>query len=438
MALAPKQRWLAAVAPWLLLSSTAFSYWSTSGLETPLFVAAVTAALVLSARGRSADATKAAAVATLTRPEGVLVALVVLASAVKLGGWRKPRSWRLPFFYGAFLLAITVFRLAYFGSALPNTFYAKVGDVPASFTFHYGASFAIQIFAPLAVPFAIGVAREPKLQSGAIWTAVVFAYVAIVGADFAEHSRFFLPALPAIIALALRGVAAVFDCRSPSARFVVASLPITFIWYSWGPLPGACGMLVAAALAVAVGGPMAARSWIATGAIGIVVAGAGALARWPEQPILPKWMGGKWAPRVVLRRSAELGRLRKENEALTALARMVNDLLKQRRPAVRSVASLAIGVLGYESPFSVVDIYGLTDSVIARSRAKSVAPGFTVSFPGHLRSNPDRIFALQPDCILIPRENIWLPVPAHIALLTHPELARSYSWDPFLQAYCRK
>jgi hypothetical protein len=180
MALEPRRRWLAVFAPWLLLSSTAFAYWATSGLETPLFVVAVTAALVLDARGRRADATFAAGVATLTRPDGVLVALVVLASAVKERGWRRLGSWRLPLLYGAFLAALTVFRLAYFGSALPNTFYAKVGDVPASFTFHYVASFVIQLFAPLAVPFAIGVAREPKLRNGAVWAGVVFAYVIVV------------------------------------------------------------------------------------------------------------------------------------------------------------------------------------------------------------------------------------------------------------------
>lgn len=437
-ALEPKQRWFAAFAPWLLVSSTAFSYWATSGLETPLFVAAVTAALVLDARGRSADATLAAGVATLTRPDGVLVALVVLASVVKERGWRRFGSWRLPLFFGAFLAALTAFRIAYFGSALPNTFYAKVGDVPAAFTVHYVASFAIQLFAPLALPFAVGVAREPKMRNGAIWTVLVFAYVLVVGADFAEYSRFFLPAFPAIIALALRGVAECVDCDSPWSRIAVASVPVAFVWYTWGPLPGACGLIVAVALAVAVGGPLKLVSWVATATIGAFVAAAGAVARWPEQPALPNWVGGKWAPRLVLRRSAELVRLRKENEALTALARLVNDRMQRRKPAVRSVASMAIGVLGYESSLSVVDIYGLTDSVIARSRAKSVAPGFTVSFPGHLRSNPERIFALKPDCILIPREHIWLPVPAHIALLTHPELARSYAWDPFLQAYCRK
>jgi hypothetical protein len=233
-------------------------------------------------------------------------------------------------------------------------------------------------------------------------------------------------------------VAECVDGDSHRSRIVVACLPVTFVWYLWGPLPGACALLVAVALAVAVGGPMKLASWIATAAIGAFVAGAGAVAKWPEQRALPNWMGGKWAPRLVLPRNAELARLRKENEALTNLARLVNDRMKQKKPQARAVASMAIGVLGYESPLSIVDIYGLTDAVIARSRAKSVAPGFTVSLPGHSRSNPDRIFALQPDCILIPRENIWLPVPAHIALLTHPELAHSYAWDPFLQAYCRK
>jgi hypothetical protein len=438
LALAPERRWLAALAPWLLLSSTAFSYWSTSGLETPLFLAVVTVALLLDARERSTAATLAAVAATLTRPEGALVALVVLVSAVRRSGPKRLRSWTLPLAYGAFVVALTGFRLVYFGSALPNTFYAKVGDVPVAFTVHYAASFVIQLLAPLAVPFAVGVAREPRLRNAAIWTATVFVYVAIVGADFAEHSRFFLPALPAVITLAVRGVSECLSGRSYGSRLVVACLPVAFVWYWCGPLSGAAALVVIAALAAFADGVIKPLSWIGTATIGAVVAGSGAIAKWPVQPDLPVWVGGKWAPRIVLQRGAELQRLRKENEALAAVARLVVDRMKRRSPPVRSVASMAIGVLGYETPMPIVDIYGLTDRVIARSKANTESKQFTVSLPGHLRSNPDRIFALGPDCILIPREHIWLPVTAHIALLTHPELTRSYAWDLSVQAYCRK
>src|SRR6185436_15428532 len=92
VALSPERRWLAAAAPWLLLASTSFGFWATAGLETPLFVAAVTLALLFDARGRSGAATAVAALATLVRPDGVLIGAVVLASAVQKSGWKRPRS----------------------------------------------------------------------------------------------------------------------------------------------------------------------------------------------------------------------------------------------------------------------------------------------------------------------------------------------------------
>ena len=51
-ALPASRRWLAALAPWILLASTPFPAWATSGLETPLFLATATAALAFQARDR--------------------------------------------------------------------------------------------------------------------------------------------------------------------------------------------------------------------------------------------------------------------------------------------------------------------------------------------------------------------------------------------------
>jgi hypothetical protein len=104
--LSPRLQWLAALLPWLLVASTSFMYWSTAGLETPLFLTWVTVALMLDARGRSASAICAAAVATLTRPEGALLAAVLLALGLRRDGWKRIRSWKLPAFFAMFLLSL--------------------------------------------------------------------------------------------------------------------------------------------------------------------------------------------------------------------------------------------------------------------------------------------------------------------------------------------
>src|ERR1041384_1429699 len=97
------QRWLAALSPCLLVASTAFTYWATSGLETPLFLACVTFALWLDVQGRHSVALGVAMLATLTRPEGALLAAVLLAFWVRRTEWKRPRSWLLPALYVLFL-----------------------------------------------------------------------------------------------------------------------------------------------------------------------------------------------------------------------------------------------------------------------------------------------------------------------------------------------
>ena len=74
VALPRSRAWVAALAPWPVLTSVSFALWATSGMETALFTAATTAALAAQARGRIGAAMGAAAVATFTRPDGVLVA----------------------------------------------------------------------------------------------------------------------------------------------------------------------------------------------------------------------------------------------------------------------------------------------------------------------------------------------------------------------------
>lgn len=76
--LVEKHSWLAGFAPCLVLLSNPFAAWTASGLETPLFATFVIFAFYFQVRARMAWGTVICILATLTRPEGALLALVVL------------------------------------------------------------------------------------------------------------------------------------------------------------------------------------------------------------------------------------------------------------------------------------------------------------------------------------------------------------------------
>ncbi len=186
----PRSRaWLAALAPWPVLASVSFALWATSGMETALFTAATTAALAAQARGRIGVAMAAAAVATLARPDGVLVAGVVLAFhgvQHRRAGWG---AWRWPALYVIGVAGLVAFRLAYYGSPVPNTFYAKVGGIPLARGFDYLLDFLGQGVGLLVIPAVVAVVRDPRWRPGAAfcvapapmrwpWAATCFPTVA--------------------------------------------------------------------------------------------------------------------------------------------------------------------------------------------------------------------------------------------------------------------
>ncbi len=132
------------VALSLLAMNTSFVVWTTSGLENPLYIALLCLMVARSARSLTADQMDrrdaailgllAGAVA-LTRPDGIAfcVAYPLLLMPVWLIGSRADRravlqsllSYGLCFAatFGSYL----VFRFTYFGSLMPNTYYAKGG-----------------------------------------------------------------------------------------------------------------------------------------------------------------------------------------------------------------------------------------------------------------------------------------------------------------------
>lgn len=188
-----------------LAATRSVAVWSSGGLETRLFEVLVVAgtfrivAELASGVFRPWVSGLFFALASLTRPDGILVGGSVLAVA---GLWEVrrgrfvARAWIAR--TAAFLAPVAahlLFRLAYYGDWVPNTWHAKVGGRTwwemgltylGAFTIEYG----LVLLAPLV---ALGVAR--RFRSGAAIVPLAYAavvlphavYVAAVGGDHFEY-----------------------------------------------------------------------------------------------------------------------------------------------------------------------------------------------------------------------------------------------------------
>jgi hypothetical protein len=237
--LAAERAWVAGVASWVVLSSVCFAYWSTSGMETPLFTLLLTGALAAYAAGRLDLATCAAFLATLTRPDGALVAAVIFAWHVSTSFREERRRVLLwPIVYATLLLAVTGWRLVYYGSPLPNTFFAKVGGVPSGRGLQYALGFYAGGVWLLAYPALLAVGDRRWLPAG-LYVALVTAYVVAVGGDAFAYGRFFLPVLPTLAVLAVHGADRAAKRDRNGGVVVWGCLAVFVVWnfvgrYTWG------------------------------------------------------------------------------------------------------------------------------------------------------------------------------------------------------------
>jgi len=197
----PKRSWLWTVSvPLLLAANGSLAYWAGSGLETGLFTCLVAAGAVSYFFNSPLLSSYLLTLAALVRPEAILFALLfgIIGIILKRNTWRTSLIfWGVP---GICLLPYAVFKYTYFGSLLPNSFYAKTG-----FSQEYWQSgleyffLFIKQYGLYGISLLLPLLFWKKLHLFSRFSLLVFLgyslYVVVIGGDVLQAHRFFVPAL---------------------------------------------------------------------------------------------------------------------------------------------------------------------------------------------------------------------------------------------------
>ena len=202
----PKKDWLFSLFPsFLLTSSSAFAYWSISGLETAFFVMTVLVSVYLYFSYPRLWMVSCA-VSVLIRPEGGLIFAVLILH--KLLFRKDPLRESLSCLGGFVLLLLpfVIFKVLYYGDILPNPFYAKTGfsleyvksglEYFWLFLKHYGLWGFLYL---LPIFFYKSLDARGRLLMSLVYLYTL--YVIIIGGDVLKAHRFFLPILPLLYLL---------------------------------------------------------------------------------------------------------------------------------------------------------------------------------------------------------------------------------------------
>jgi hypothetical protein len=323
-----------------------------SGMETALFAwlnLLVLAALLQRAWYRAGIG---ATLTLLTRPDGIIVAMLgggwILFSQ-GLQGVRQRQVWQalgrymLPL--GLIFLPYYLWRWNYYGYPLPNTFYAKVGarleQISQGIT--YLTQFALQerlaLFALGGVGVALWLYRlmpEAERRFGLLlisFCGLFSSYVVVVGGDWMPGFRFGIP--------------------------LVAPCAIVSVWGCWQ---------LARRL------PSNLAPWRVGLLVGLLLAMVAVLPH--DMSVNPD--SNVWRETYGTRRHRETGRW-----------------IATHLPPETVVATMAAGAIPFYSQRTSIDILGLNDTFIAHQPTTNLGSGRTA----HERREPDYVFSRKPDVI---------------------------------------
>jgi arabinofuranosyltransferase len=352
------------VAAWCLALDGSVALWAVSGMETSMFAFLVLAALTAYFWEWEKDrpgflSGVLLALAAMTRPEGVLVlVVVVMHQAVARLAWRRqlfaPADVaRAGIFLGLYL-PYFLWRYYYYGFLLPNTFYVKVTvhdtvdqyerglQYIATFgRLHLGLTLPVFILIPL-------LKRRLTFWFTALLAMVVSygAYVAYVGGDWSV-GRFFVPIMPAVYILASAGAVEAYESVKGWLGRLAASNAILN------------GMRYVAVSFLALGGALLLASSSLHGEHELFVARFQAARATHARVTLGKW-------------------------------------LHENVPADTYIGVDAAGQIPYYAGLRTLDMFGVNDVHTAHLGVESMGQGV----PGHEKFDFDYIMWRRPDLII--------------------------------------
>lgn len=335
---------MALLAPLFLMTTGDFAFYAGNGLESVFFTAMLTFSIAFVTIDKPLPLVRSLlvpvvlAVMILARPEGIMMALVIVAAMY----WRS-RDWRPLLRTIAIVVLILVpiqFALkSYYGYWLPNTYYAKSGAGLSNLG--QGTQYVFN-FLSWSVLFVVALAyilffRFDKLGSSR-WVLVLLlalwiGRVAIQGGDNMVGYRALLPIVPLLYVMVVKGL------DGMSRRAVVFVAVVVSLYH-----------------------------------IGVYNFG--------------NIYGSSWNVHVT--RQAEQWRLAHVERMELALA------LKERVEPGGSIAVNAAGVLPYYSELKTIDMLGLNNEYLAHhgDRDRSMAYG-------HQVGDGEWVLEQKPDVILL-------------------------------------
>lgn len=206
-------------------------YWAPAGLETACFAFLITAAAWSLVLGPSWRWAVIVAGLGLARPEGPVLAVVMVALVALGHGRTRPVRLLVALLPAASWL---IFRRSYYGDWLPNTYFAKATGalIPRIEGGLLYANWALVVVAFAGVAAWLSGLAERKVVSVLVLLAASLTVVVGGGGDWMWHARMLAPVLPAALALTVAAIA-----RAPSHRRWVLLVAALVVWPTFAPKP---------------------------------------------------------------------------------------------------------------------------------------------------------------------------------------------------------
>lgn len=218
------------------------SYWTLMGMETGLLTLLILAAAWFALQwlrtlqpSQLLGLSLMAGLAFLARNDSFVLSAVVFAYvALEVYARKLDRRLLLKILYAGLLFALfpigqTIFRYAYYGELLPNTYALKLTGIPLTIRLIGGSRFVLEFLQQSAVVFALavlGLFLEFRLARAFLFSLMMaaIAYQIYAGGDPWESWRLLAPAMPALLIVAV-GAAVTIVSRSrllASKKYAVA------------------------------------------------------------------------------------------------------------------------------------------------------------------------------------------------------------------------